>query len=314
VLERVLTIGEQDFSIVGDTDYLGNMQQVFEPATTSLLKSLCAPESTALDIGANIGLTTIALANNCQAKKILAIEPVSEAFNYLNSNISKHASDRASAINIALGRKRASINMFVNSANLATSFVTEQGQIDELPVQLFTLDELIAEQQLTQLDFVKIDVEGYELEVLAGGIETLQRFKPIVLLEMNHWCLNVFHRISLPEFKETLLSIFPVVYAVSKDDYIDFSDSLATGDIFVRHVFGGEFMDVVAGFDKEAIIAKLNSYLQSSSSDHAASRSASEECKPHDSSGELVEELSAMKQSLSWRITAPLRKINSFLK
>ena len=45
-------------------------------------------------------------------------------------------------------------------------------------------------------------------------LDTLARYKPRVLLEMNHRCLNAFHRITLPEFRDELLKLFPFVYAV----------------------------------------------------------------------------------------------------
>lgn len=48
-----------------------------------------------------------------------------------------------------------------------------------------TLDELAAEYGLTRLDWVKIDVEGAELGVLAGGLETLARFRPALLIEAH---------------------------------------------------------------------------------------------------------------------------------
>jgi hypothetical protein len=52
-------------------------------------------------------------------------------------------------------------------------------------VKTDTLDHFVEEQKITQLDFVKADVEGAELRVLEGGKETIERFKPALLLEIE---------------------------------------------------------------------------------------------------------------------------------
>ena len=74
-----------------------------------------------------------------------------------------------------------------------------------------TLDQLVEDEKLSRVDFIKIDVEGFELEVLRGSRLVLQRFQPTVFLEADHYCLNIFRRLSMVDFLEEILSIFPVV-------------------------------------------------------------------------------------------------------
>jgi hypothetical protein len=52
-------------------------------------------------------------------------------------------------------------------------------------VRLSTLDNVVEKLELGSIGFIKIDVEGNELEVLNGGVETLTRFKPLVLMEIE---------------------------------------------------------------------------------------------------------------------------------
>ena len=60
----------------------------------------------------------------------------------------------------------------------------EQGAVAQT-VRLTTLDAFVAAQGLSRLDFIKADVEGWELHVLRGGVETLKRFHPALFLEVS---------------------------------------------------------------------------------------------------------------------------------
>lgn len=62
------------------------------------------------------------------------------------------------------------------------------------------LDELVNSLELQDIDFIKIDVEGFERHVLRGATKTLSSNRPVCVLELNHWCLNAFQRTSVPEF------------------------------------------------------------------------------------------------------------------
>jgi hypothetical protein len=105
---------------------------------------------------------------------------------------------------------------------------------------------------------MKVDVEGFELEVFASAREILNTYKPIVFLEMNHWCLNIFRRISIPEFRERLTKIFPYVYAIEGSDYVDYVDQRNVHHINYHHVLKFKFMNMVAGFDRQDILCGLS--------------------------------------------------------
>lgn len=64
------------FAISGDDDYLRSMGEEFDPDTVSLFRLLCGEDSRVMDIGANIGLTALALSQICPRGQIAAIEPV----------------------------------------------------------------------------------------------------------------------------------------------------------------------------------------------------------------------------------------------
>ncbi len=80
---RNIFIDSKKYVIEGDTQYLGGINEHFEQSTIDIFKSFCQNNFYTLDIGANIGITSIALANICKNSKIMAIEPVPATFNLL---------------------------------------------------------------------------------------------------------------------------------------------------------------------------------------------------------------------------------------
>lgn len=258
MLQKDITILDRRWSICGDPDYLGRMGEEFEPETTALLAALCDAGAVAIDIGANIGLTSLVLASLCGDGKVFAIEPVPHTFELLNRNLAAAGAGNVASFNAAVGAGEGSVSMFVNERNLAASFVVDidSGTGQEIP--LTSLDALVRKLAVERLDFIKIDVEGCELEVLKGAEKTLERFKPVVMLEMNHWCLNIFRRVALPDFRDRLLETFPCVFAYDRGGYLDFADPLNAGAVYEAHVFENRYMNIVAGFDREALAARLD--------------------------------------------------------
>lgn len=101
------------------------------------------------------------------------------------------------------------------------------------------------------MDFIKIDVEGYEENVIKGGQNLLARDKPIVVLELNHFCLNVFRRITVPDFFDFLRTIFPYVYAVDRDNrlILDINNPENAYQVMYEHIVKNRFSNLVAGYD-----------------------------------------------------------------
>jgi len=78
----------------------------------------------------------------------------------------------------------------------------------------------------------------------------LNTFKPIVLLELNHWCLNAFRRIAVPDFFDMLRTVFPVLYAVETDNTtINLHDPDGAYHVMHSHIVNFRYPNIVAGFD-----------------------------------------------------------------
>lgn len=142
-----------------------------------LSKILAEPESVVVDIGANIGNHTLYFANELHAGKVISFEAVKNTFEILNANVKlNNLQDKVQVYNLGLSNKRgkAAIGIY-NAGNMGgTSLVEGSGDIE-----LATLDEF----ELPKVNFIKIDVEGMEPQVLQGAIETIKRTRPFILVE-----------------------------------------------------------------------------------------------------------------------------------
>ncbi len=258
-------INRKNYSMLGDTDYLGIYGEHFEPYTVEIFKRFCEEDSQIIDIGANIGLTTIALSDICSRGKIAAIEPIPITFEYLKENIKNSRLNNITLHNFGLGNKEETVLMQGCNNFLAGAFVANRYQADKkhftVTVPLHTLDNYFNSLSLNRVDFIKLDIEGYELFALEGAYQTLKKYKPIVYLEMNHWCLNVFHRITLPEFHERLSEIFPYIFALQNSTFLDFVNPNNFHHIAHEHVTKFQYLNLVAGFDKNLIIERLSCAL-----------------------------------------------------
>lgn len=131
---------------------------------------------TALDIGANIGNHSLYFSR--RFRNVVAFEPNPDTFILLQFNLSPV--ENAEVRNCALGQACGSINMIDDTINHGASKISEAGSI---AVNMKSLDETFGRD--AQICFIKLDVEGFEAEVLRGGMHLIRQCQPIVVLEQN---------------------------------------------------------------------------------------------------------------------------------
>lgn len=173
----------------------------------------------AMDIGANIGLSALVLAALLPAGRIVAAEPAPRTVRALRETLALNGlADRvaveAAAVSAAPGQ--AAFN--ADAEHSAGSKIVNEGTMDRaalapVTVPVTTLDALVAAHALPRLDLVKVDVEGFEGDVLDGAREAIARFRPAFILEFNAWTLLCNRNTNPRTVLEDWLARFPFVHA-----------------------------------------------------------------------------------------------------
>lgn len=257
-MERLtdIRIGAKTYRLVSDDEYLSAQGEAFEPAVVALFESLVAGDHAVLDVGANIGCTTLLFGE--RARCVNSFEPSPTTFSLLARNVAASGLSNIALHNYALGAAAGETELTFWPHNRAGAFVSDRtrasaGHVTER-VQMRTLDEAVAERALAQIDFVKIDVEGFEKNVLEGGRTTIDRCRPVVVLELNHWCLNAFQSIAIPDFFAYLRSRFPVLLAVDQRRYLDLHDEGESYAVMLHHINRFRFPNLIGAFDPARLV------------------------------------------------------------
>ncbi len=161
----------------------------FQFASRQRLYSLIHPGDTVLDIGANLGEVSLNAARMVgDAGKVFAFEPFPANFRKLQENAALNCFSNLSLINKALGSEATTLSMFSpqdgNEGMNRISSSASPGS-DETSVDVITLDDFVDDEALKKIDLIKIDVEGFEMNVLKGAIKSLQKFKPKLFVEVT---------------------------------------------------------------------------------------------------------------------------------
>lgn len=236
------------YTVVTDDQYLDNMQGRWEPATARILESLAY--GTVLDVGANIGMTT--LLHSRLADQVHAFEPSPTTFALLEENVATAARDNVVLHNFGLGQAPGAFELTYSPNNRSGAYVSDKVKASEghttETIRIETMDAFVACGGAREVDVIKVDVEGFELNVLRGGADTLARYRPAVVLEMNHWCLNAFQRITIPDFLDVLLETFPIVLAVHENHHLDVREPSNRYVIMHQHILKFWYQTLVCAF------------------------------------------------------------------
>jgi FkbM family methyltransferase len=169
-----------------------------------------------LDIGANIGITSLVMAEACLPKNgsVIAFEPQRIVFQMLCGNLALNSIDNVIAHNAAVGDYDGLIEIPSLSYYQPASFGSlelgnqQNESIGQVPQKVAGAERVsiakIDSLGLPKLNLIKVDVEGMELPVLRGAQQTFNKYRPIVLIEwlktgqdaLNTWFLENRYRVT----------------------------------------------------------------------------------------------------------------------
>jgi FkbM family methyltransferase len=138
------------------------------------------------DIGANYGWYALYVAKYKQKCSIYSFEPIPLTFQFLNANIELNNFKNIQTFNFGFSEKKGTFDLFYDptlSVNASLADLTGSKEVKKVSCKIEKLDDFIYDSKF-KVDFIKCDVEGAELFVYKGGVETIRTHLPIIFTEM----------------------------------------------------------------------------------------------------------------------------------
>ena len=151
---------------------------------------------TIIDVGSNVGSVTLPLAKKFSDSKIISIEPTVYAFSKLKKNIDLNPvlKKRIKLENTFISNSKKIVNEVHSSWNLSNDSKKHKvhlGTLKKTSKKIKKLDKVCS--NVKKVDFIKIDVDGHELDVLKSGIKTIKKHKPFIYFEFAPYLYKEFH-------------------------------------------------------------------------------------------------------------------------
>jgi FkbM family methyltransferase len=316
---KTVLVANKTYEISGlsETDvYFSMISDHFEADFPRLARRLIREDYVCLDIGANIGMKSLVMAQVAHAGKVIAVEAAPNVSAILEMNIKASGETNISVAKCAISDTDGEVAFVEDSAF---------GHIggDGGKVTAKTIKTLLEDHDLSRLDFVKIDVEGFEYPILKNAIATINQHRALLLLEFNSLCQMVHADVSPKEFAQWLLASFEFVFVArtAPDGHTELERIHADGTtrlLYLNLAKDGSVTDIIATNAPERFIPYMDDMergikereaeaKRNFDSDIAVARTEIAVARAEIES--LKSELQAFQNTTSWRLTAPLRAI-----
>jgi FkbM family methyltransferase len=184
-------------------------QALARNAILNLIKKSKKKPNSALDVGSHVGFWSKDFTE--QFEHVYAFEPIDQARECYIKNITK---TNYTLYPYGLGSEEKKVKVYYDPNQTGHTFVTEYGNIE---INVYPLDHF----EFNKVDYIKIDVEGYEIEVCKGALKLIERDKPFIHIEMKK---KLMDRVGLTEntiydffesinYKKVLTVVSEVVFA-----------------------------------------------------------------------------------------------------
>jgi FkbM family methyltransferase len=220
-----MLINNIDYKIIGDES--DKYYQHFLTAgsygddVTSYLTSVIKNDWVCFDVGANIGLTTIFMSSSALNVSVVAFEPSPKNIPYLMNNINQNRLSTVTVVPVGLGDEPGFAEFVDIPGFSAGSHVKsisnhpDAADVRTISIKIDSLDFYVSRTPLHRLDLLKIDAEGFELNVLRGALNTLKQFKPLVIIEFNSWFMKSVQQVEPLSVLENLFDTFSDLQVIS---------------------------------------------------------------------------------------------------
>jgi len=154
----------------------------------SKLYSLLKIGDTAIDIGANMGETLMNFSKIVQSNgNTHGFEPDSINYARCVENLKLNNLKNITLNKLGLGNAAGEFRIKVDTpTNRGGNRITDQNDENSEIIQVITLDQYVLDKNISKIDLIKIDVEGFEFNVLRGAEQTLSKYNPVLFIELDN--------------------------------------------------------------------------------------------------------------------------------
>jgi len=168
----------------------------FRPEVSKLINRMLRPGQVAIDIGANVGMHAVIMANRVGATgHVVVFEPDAHPMGRLRRNLALNGIDWVTTVEAAVAARSEVRTFFLHdeaignfaNASLVAANVGRDTPSVQMPV--VALDEWLAQNPLPRIDLIKLVAQGEEFNALLGMRETIERHRPKIffLYEPSYW-------------------------------------------------------------------------------------------------------------------------------
>ena len=203
----VVSVNTQHVEIRWHLDELtceGHLTGKYEPYMQEAISNFLRSDMTVYDVGAHAGFHSLFSA--LRARQTIAFEPHPANRASIERQMSLNPRLNVSLMPYALSHTNGP-GALAEPLNSSMAYVSSEG---EIPIELRSIDSLVAEG-MPPPNLIKIDVEGHELSVLRGGIETIEAHHPIILCDRNDESTSKDVADLLAQFDYRVSGEFPIV-------------------------------------------------------------------------------------------------------
>jgi FkbM family methyltransferase len=202
-----------------------------EAKETMELSKLVRPDWTFFDVGSYFGYYSLLVSQLSGGRATVhAFEPFSSNYDLLLEHKAMNGFDNVHTHRLAISNHGGEVEFQLPrpSACQGGGWVIEEANQAEAPertqrVRAVTLDDFVAERAIDRLDFIKVDTEGAEINVLTGAADTVRRFRPGMFIEVNPEALARYGR-QPEELRETIREMGYLPFRATRSGLRRFDD------------------------------------------------------------------------------------------
>lgn len=139
------------------------------------------PDSTIIDIGANIGDSLVIIKSNAPKAKVICIEGNEYFFNYLLKNAVNY--ENVKCVKYFVSNTNGNVSVEKNQYIGSTSYNQSNGSGEV--IKSYTLSEIIDNENITECKLIKSDTDGYDFKILISSLEVIKQSKPLLFFEYD---------------------------------------------------------------------------------------------------------------------------------